>query len=209
MPKLLFLIVLLTGCWYSAFCQSTSKKDYYIKLTSGRVLFGTGDIPGFGISIEGSKNIIKKPRKLVSKLLVGGELSFENGVKKPKVIDPSFEDFIRRSFYHTSNTILTSKISYFPLNKIIPGLNITVGLSAGYSYQSHEFQAARIVNQDGSSVRRSYLAFDNDFIIGYRVSTGYEVAITQKFLAGISLDFSSYNNGDINTLAGLKAGIRL
>lgn len=59
----------------------------YLKISGGRVLFGTDDIGGYSINTEVSKNIIRNPKALLRKVLVGVEFAFETGVKNPKVND--------------------------------------------------------------------------------------------------------------------------
>jgi hypothetical protein len=197
--SLLFLTI-------SQFCFCQNKKE--IAISGGRVLFGTGDIPGYSVNIELNKNLIMHPKAMLAKLMVGLEFSFENGSKDPKVINPTFQEFISKTFYHTSNSILTIKVSYFPITKtFLRGLNICIGPSIGYTNQSSEFQSSFIVDPaTQESIRRSYLTFYKNVIIGYRISAGYVYNFKKDIFAGIRLDFSNYNNGDINTLAGLKIG---
>ena len=66
--KTLIITLFLSLPFYS-FSQTNASKNHFIKLSSGRVLFGTGDIGGFSINIEGSKNIIKVPKPALNKLL--------------------------------------------------------------------------------------------------------------------------------------------
>ena len=206
--KRLSLLIISALFFLTSFSQTRQTKDWYIKLSGGRVSFGTGDFLGYSFSFEASKNIIKTPKIALAKLLIGGEIIFENGVKNPVIQNPTIEEFLSKTFRHTSSTILWTKISYYPFKKIINGFNIQVGPTIGHSYRSTESMASRVVGPSGS-VRLSTLSFDNGFTYGYRISTGFEFNINKRILSGLRLDFSNNNDGEINTLAGLKLGIRL
>jgi hypothetical protein len=209
MKKVSLISALFLLCSFFCFGQSNNNYQYHLKLSGGRTFFGTGDIVGFAVGTELSKSILKKPKPALNKLLVGAELTFENGVRNPKVKDVSAEEFIFQTFRHTSNTALNPKLTYYPFGKILSGFNIAVGPSIAYSYQSTEWQASRRQLPDGLYYRTSFLEYNNGWLIGYRISTGYEVQISKKILTGVRLDFTNYNNGDINTLAALKLGARL
>ena len=192
------------------FSQTDATKKYHLKLSGGQVSFGTGDFQGYSLGVEASKNILRKSYFGLDKLLFGGELIFENGVKNPVIKSPTNEEFFSKSFQHISSTILWTKISYYPFKKIISGFNIQVGPSFGHTYRSTESRASRTVDASGqSSDRVSTLFFDNGFRYGYRISTGIEFNINKKYLTGFRLDFSNNNEGEINTFAGIKAGIKL
>ena len=145
----------------------------------------------------------------LNKLLAGAELIFENGVKNPVIQNPSIENFVSTTFHHVSSTILWAKASYYPFNKIVSGFNIQIGPTIGHSFRSSEERASRIVDPTGQSSRSSTLVFNNGFTYGYRISTGIEFNITKKVLAGFRLDFSNNNEAEINTLIGLKAGLKM
>jgi hypothetical protein len=202
------LILFFILCTIQSFSQTTSKNNTYLKISGGRVAFGTGDFLGYSFAFEASRNIVQKPTWGLAKLLIGGEMIFENGVKNPIVQMPPYEIYLSKWFYHTSNTVLWAKASYYPFKKIVKGFNIQFGPTAGYSYRSTE---ARIEFESGATgtVRQSNLAFDNGFTMGYRISTGIEFDITKKLQTGFRLDFSNNNKGEINTLAGLKLGVAL
>jgi hypothetical protein len=208
MTKLLLTILLsLTGI--VTFSQTNSNKNVYLKLSGGQVSFGTGDFLGYSFSFDASKNILKKSSFALDKLLLGGELIFESGVKNPVIHNPTEEQFFSKTFHHVSSTVLWTKISYYPFKKIIKGFNIQIGPTAGYSYRSTEERASRIVNALGESTRLSTLIFDNGFTYGYRISTGIEFNLNKNLLTGFRLDFSNNNEAEINTLAGIKLGIKL
>jgi len=180
--------------------QQSNKGNNFFKLSGGKVFFGTGDVPGYGVNLEYSTRlkIAKKPSK---HFLFGAEISFENGSIQPKVINPTFQEFIDETYHSTTNIILTPKISYYPFAKTFAkGINITGGISVGYTNQNMEFQSTYIYdNITQMSVRRSYLKYINQVLFGYRITTGYELFVTKKILIGGHLGFSSYTNGDINT----------
>jgi hypothetical protein len=199
-------IILFALISYQSFSQTENKKYTTLKFSGGRVAFGTGDFLGYSFAFDLSKNVINKSNWGLSKLLIGGEFIFENGVKNPVIQNPTFEEFISKSFRHTSNAIIWTKASYYPFKKIVKGFNIQVGPTFGYSYRSTEPQARRVVDAFGNSVRQSILSFDNGFILGYRISTGIEFDISKKIMTGFRLDFSNNTEGEINTLAGLKVG---
>jgi hypothetical protein len=200
----LITIFLLIGNF--SFSQRSSNNPFFLNLSAGRVNFGTGDILGYAILIDASKNIKKKPSFALSKLLLGTEIIFEHGVRNPVVEDATVDQFFNQSFYHVSNTNLWPKISYYPFNKIVKGFSIQVGPTFGYSYRSQEKIASRRVDPSGTSTRLSTLSFNNGFTFGYRISTGIEFNITKNILAGIRVDFSNNNEAEINTLAAIKIG---
>ena len=203
------LTFFLASTLLQSFSQTAHTKNTYFKLSGGRVVFGTGDFFGYSFAFDISRNVINKSRWGLDKLLLGGEFIFENGVNNPVVQNPTLEEFLSETFQHVSSAIVWAKASYYPIKKIVKGFNIQVGPTFGYSYRSTESRASRVVDAEGNSVRESTLSFDNGFWVGYRISTGIEFDITKKFLAGFRLDFSNNNEGEINTLAGLKVGVKL
>jgi hypothetical protein len=189
------------------FCQGNNTGINTIKLTAGRIIFGTGDIFGYVAHVEYAKTL--RSNSLTKHFAVGAEISFENGTKQPTGINPTVEEFFfGSSFRSTTNIVLTPKLTYYPFNRIINGLNITGGVSFGYTTQTMEAQATRIYDSvSQTAVRQSYLRYANVFLFGYRITTGYECFIKGTIL-GARLDFASYSNGDINTFYGLKVGRR-
>lgn len=192
---------------FSILAQTTQLRNIYFKLSAGNVSFGTGDYMGYSVSMEISKDLVKKPVWGLNKFLLGGELIFENGVKNPVIQNPSFSDMIQ-TFHQTSNLLLWTKAAYYPLKSFLPGFNIQLGPTIGYSQRSTEAQRRTSVDVLGNSVRQSTLAFDNGFVVGYRISTGIEFDLSKKWLTGFRLDFSNNNKAEINTHAGLKLGYR-
>lgn len=198
------LTILLVVLSVISFSQNRNANRYYVQISSGRVLFGTGDVVGFSINIEGSKNIISHPKRLLNKLLVGAELSFENGTKKPVIDNPTPEEFISKSFNHISNSIISGKITYYPFSSLFRGFNISIGPSVGHTFHSSEKRAERVTYSPTLIRRMSDLKFENGIILGYRITSGYEFKVSQRISAGFRLDFANYDNGDINTLAAVK-----
>jgi hypothetical protein len=205
--NLLILIFALISI--SAFSQSSQSSETILRLSGGRVNFGSGDILGYGLGIDLSKNVIAKAKPGLNKLMLGAEMLFENGVKNPIVQNPTIGEFFSTSFQHVSTSQLWIKGSYYPFGKIVKGFNIQVGPTVGYSYRSNEARSARRVDVFGNAVRESTLQFDNGFTIGYRISTGLQFDLNHKLQAGFRLDFSNNNEGEINTLAGLSMGLKL
>jgi hypothetical protein len=207
--KLKLVTIVFALLALQSFAQTKNKKETHLKLSAGSVSFGSGDILGYSISLDASKNVIKKSYWGIDKLLIGSELIFESGVKNPVIQNPTINEFFDKSFAQVSSTVLWSKVSYYPIKEVLKGFNIQLGPTFGHSYRTSEIQASRIVDPVGQTVRRSILEFDNGFTFGYRVSTGIEFDICKKFLAGFRLDFSNNTEAEINTLAGLKFGLKL
>jgi hypothetical protein len=138
MTKNSFLIFLFALVSYSSYSQTANSKNLYLKFSGGRVAFGTGDFLGYSFALDMSKNVIKKSNWGLSRLLIGGEFIVENGVKNPVVQNPTFEEFIAKTFRHTSNAIIWTKASYYPFKKVIKGFNIQLGPTFGYSNRSTE-----------------------------------------------------------------------
>ena len=204
--KTAFIFLFCLGFIYGMGQQTHFSNN--VKLTGGRILFGTGDVPGYGVNVEYSRrlNANKNPNKHFS---WGADLSFEYGSRQPKVVNPTLSEFLNETYYATTNIILTPKLIYYPFAQTFAkGINISGGLSVGYTSQSREFQSSYQYDTTfQSSVRRSYLEYINQAIFGYRITAGYEWWFT-RILVGAQLNFDSYTNGDINTLVGLKTGIR-
>jgi hypothetical protein len=203
------LLILISFLTTTIFCQPVPDKNIYLKLSGGRVSFGSGDFLGYSFSFEAARNIVKKPSFGLDKLLIGGELIFETGVKNPVIQNPSIDDLLAKTFNHLSTTLLWTKASYYPFKKIIRGFNIQVGPTLGHSYRSTEFRRSRSTDAIGQTTRVSTLSFNNNLIYGYRISTGLEFDISKKIITGFRLDFSNNNEAEINTFAAIKLGIKL
>lgn len=208
MRKYVF-ILLFSLFTFPSFSQSPKLPNTWLRLSGGSVSFGTGDFMGYSFGVGLLKNVVKKPKPGLNKLLVGGELLFESGVKNPVIQNPTQEEFFAKTFRHTSSTSLWAKAGYYPFKKIIKGFNIQAGPVIGYSSRSTEQRASRVVDIFGNAVRQSTLTFNNSFVFGYRISTGIEFDLSCRLQAGFRLDFSNNNEAEINTLAGLSVGIIL
>ena len=207
--KYYFLTILFALLSFQSFGQTKNIRNTYFKFSTGRVSFGTGDFFGYSFAFDVSKNVIKKSNLGLAKLLIGGEFIFENGVKNPIIQNPTPDEFLGKTFRHTSNAIIWTKASYYPFKKFVKGFNIQVGPTFEYSNRSTESQSRLVVDPLGNSVRQSILSLDGGFILGYRISTGIEFDVTEKIITGFRLDFSNNKKGEINTLAGLKFGYKL
>jgi acetyltransferase-like isoleucine patch superfamily enzyme len=206
---LIWVRILVMLCFgFNAFGQAPSGKPYEVALSAGKIFFGTGDFAGYTIQVAGSKQLNKKRHVFLKRILLGTEMSFETGVKNPIIRNPIAEDFIRRTFYHASNTILNFKLSYYPLGGFAKGLHVSVGPNVGYTYSSHEAMATNVRLPNGSNYRSVMLQYSNAWVVGYKVSPGYDVYFAKKWLASVRIDFENFNNGDINTSYGIKTGVR-
>jgi hypothetical protein len=181
---------------------------YEAKLSAGRVLFGTGDIPGYGINIEGARSLSRQPEDAPNRLLVGVELSFENGAKRPVVENPTTEQYLAKSFAQVSNSVITGKITWYPFRSVLSGFNIAAGPSVGYMHYVRDASYHRREIYPGYVRREAILTYSDAVLFGYRISAGYELRVSKKVLLGIRADFANYDNGDINTLAAGKFGFR-
>lgn len=191
--------------WVLFFFMSsvTYAQNKYVKISGGYSVFDRGDIPGYSVKIAYAKNIIDHPSKLVGKLFIGPELSFENGVKNPKIQNPSSFEFISKTFGHITNIVLSAKASYYPFRRIISGFNLNVAPAIGYGTLSSEAQATLVPLGNGENARRSILSFDNGIIYGYCVSLGYELKIAKKYSAGARVEVDNYN-GYYNSFWGIN-----
>ena len=200
------MLVFLIACLVSvhSLAQDNVIKRNIVGLSFGRLAFGTGDFFGYGVNVEYARRLsVEKP--FLKHLSAAIELSFDQGNEQPKVVNPSPEDFNQQFFYSTANIVFTSKITYYPFSKTFAkGLNLSGGLSVGYTNQNFERQAS--YDSVGQiSMRRSYLGYINQVIFGYRVIAGYEYALSKHVLLGVRMDFDNYS-GDINTLLAGKIG---
>ncbi|MGI8598867.1 MAG: hypothetical protein ACR2KB_06380 [Chitinophagaceae bacterium] len=188
------LIAFLFSLYSSIINAQQIPKNKVIKFSIGRVAFGTGDVFGYSFSSELSKNLKRH-------INFGFEATVENGKVQPKLSD------VLTAFNQVSNACLTPKINFYPFNKVIKGFNIGIGPTLGYQFKTEESQWTFLYDSNGNPfLRRSVLKYTNEFFIGYRISLNYDLNFQKGFLLGIRSDFSSYNNGDINTLIAVKTG---
>lgn len=206
--KQVLLLILILGCMPET-GGAQPGNNLYLRLSGGHMSFGTGDYTGYAIGLEVSKNVIAKPRWGLARLLPGGEILFEHGVKKPVIDNPTVSQFFSSTFRHTSGTILWGKAAWYPFPRYVKGFHIQAGPTLGYFNRSAEQRAMRVVDATGNATRHSVLSFDNGFAVGYRISTGIDWDIRRQWIAGFRLDFANNTKGEINTLAGVRTGIRL
>ncbi|MCC6287081.1 MAG: hypothetical protein IT249_04285 [Chitinophagaceae bacterium] len=203
--RFLFVLIALNYAALS-YCQENSPIKY-IKVSGGRVSFGTGDVPGYGIYIEGCGNFIKNSGYLSDHIQLGGEIYFQSGVKNPKVRNPEPLAFFNYSFRHYSLTGLNGKAIFFPFRKKLSGLNISIGAGIAYQNYSYETRAELIQYTNDLAMRMSELGYENRFLLGYTISLGYDFfLISNKLLLGARYDLVNYNNGDFNYMLGGKIG---
>lgn len=204
--KTLLLFFIASFCCTVSFSQ-TPAVSKYLKISGGSVLFGTGDVPGYGIYIEGCGNFLTKNNYLSKHIQLGGELFFQSGVDNPKVRNPDMSEFFKLTFKHYSLAGLNGKVNFYPFKRIVRGLNISVAVSAAYQNYSREVRAELRQLTDDFSMRMSELTYDNRFLLGYIISVGYDFFILRdKLLLGARYDFVNYNNGDFNAMLGGKIG---
>lgn len=211
MPKIFTLTLLGLISYATLFAQQPQiSKEWYLKVSGGSVSFGTGVFANtYGIGIDVSKNIIMKPKPGIGKLLVGGELLFEQGVNSPKMGVLSIEEASPIfSFYHVSASTLWPKVSYHPFHKGFSGFALQVGPTIGYTFYSGAESTSTISLPGGGYFRQSAIGYDHGIRVGYRLSTAYEFTICKNWLAGLRVDFSNTQKGEINTLLGIKGGVR-
>lgn len=185
------------------------KTPVYGKLSVGRFVVGHGDIPAYSITIELSKNVLQRRRRLMEQLQLGAEFSFEAGAENPTVNNPTVYNFYHRSFYQVSYASFTPKATWYPFSGFFKGFNIAAGVSVAYTLQSFEARASAIVYAPGVVIRMTQLDYDNGWLIGYRVSAGYEFFFRKKkWLAGFRVDVTGYSNADVNAIPAVKVGYR-
>jgi hypothetical protein len=201
-------IILYLFTTLTVFSQDTAPSRYYLKLSGGLLSFGTGDVQGYSVQLEVAKNMLRRSRSALQQLLLGIELGHENGVRTAKAINPSVDEFLIERFYQVANTTLHPKLSYYPFKSLLKGFHLAVGPILAYSIQSKERGASVIPNGSGS-IRYTILESDKGLLIGYRIGPGFELAITKQIVAGVRVDLANYDNGDVNTFAALKVGVRL
>lgn len=208
----IFTLTLLGLIFYATLSaqQAQISKDWYLKVSGGSVSFGTGVFSdGYGIGIDVSKNIVKKPKPGLGRLLLGGELLFEQGVNSPKMGVLSEEEaYPFTSFNHVSSSTLWPKVSYHPFHKGFSGFALQVGPTIGYTLYSGSESSSVISLPQGGYFRQSTIGYDHGIRVGYRLSTAYEFTICKTWLAGLRVDFSNTQKGEINTLLGIKGGVR-
>jgi hypothetical protein len=103
---------------------------------------------------------------------------------------------------------LWPKISYYPFPKVLSGFNVQLGPTIGHTFYSYSKSSSTLSLPDGEFFRRDVIDYNHGIRVGYRISTGYEFIVVKKWIMGFRADFSNTNEGEINTMLGLKGGIR-
>ena len=206
--RLLSFIFLISNFQTKLYSQTAPLKKY-IKISGGNVLFGTGDVSGYGVAIEGVGNFIRKNNYLSRHLQVGGEIYFQSGVSNPVVENPEPNEYPGKTFRHSSLVGLNAKANFYPFKKTLRGLNISLAMGAAYYNASSEGRSVYEQYLPEVSRRMSELRFDNRVLLGYIVSLGYDFTIVKDILQlGIHYDLANYNNGDFNNALCGKMGFR-
>jgi len=189
--------------------QDSLTRGTWLSLSGGQAAFGSGDVVGYSISIGAATQVNKESRFALNRLLLGGEMFFENGVNLLSTGNVSGQTWIFGSFRHNSNTVLWGKILYYPFQRILPGLHVGLGPTAGYSLRSLEGSSRISRNVLNEPEKFSEIVNENGFTIGYRISTGLDFNVSHRFVLGIRVDFSNNNLAEINTFVGVKTAIVL
>ncbi|MEO6932280.1 MAG: hypothetical protein ABI151_11675, partial [Chitinophagaceae bacterium] len=100
-----------------SFGQKEMPRISSISLSGGHMSFGTGDILGYSLSVEGLTQLNKRSSNRANKLLIGGELFFENGARSATTSSPAPGVIEWTTFRHTSGSVLWSKLAYYPLQR--------------------------------------------------------------------------------------------
>jgi hypothetical protein len=69
--KTTILTAIAICCSFSLFSQTSQQRNTYFKLSAGNVSFGTGDYMGYSVSMELSKDLVKKPVWGLNNFLLG------------------------------------------------------------------------------------------------------------------------------------------
>ena len=109
LPVTLFAASLFMASSISAQTNTNTSKfkpkpSYAAHLFVGQVLFGTGDVRGYGLLVAVEKSVFKKSVRPFPAFQVGFGLNFETGIRKPvNILYPSgvFEE---SSYGQTSKT---------------------------------------------------------------------------------------------------------
>ena len=106
--KFLYLLPL-----FFALSPTDAQSQRYLKLSAGKIYFGTGDIAGYGIYTDYSFRLGKQTQTYWKHFQAGGELGFETGATQPKVTISSSPADVR-PFRHVSASSLYFKLVLLP-----------------------------------------------------------------------------------------------
>ena len=205
LPVTLFaasLIVASSICAQTNTTKPKPKPSYAAHLYAGQVLFGTGDVRGYGLLVAVEKSVFKKTVRPFPAFQVGFGLNFETGIRKPvNNLYPSgyFEE---SSYGQTSKTSGWATFKYHPFKYSMDGFSVTVGPTFGVTQASSEKSVSFTYDPFYGVIRKSVLATENHFGMGYRIAVQQQFAIKDHFMIGFRADFSNDIHGDINTFLG-------
>jgi hypothetical protein len=205
LPVTLFaasLIVASSICAQTNTTKPKPKPSYAAHLYAGQVLFGTGDVRGYGLLVAVEKSVFKKTVRPFPAFQVGFGLNFETGIRKPvNNLYPSgyFEE---SSYCQTSKTSGWATFKYHPFKYSMDGFSVTVGPTFGVTQASSEKSVSFSYDPFLGVIRKSVLQTENHFGMGYRIAVQQQFAIKDHFFIGFRSDFSNDVYGDINTFLG-------
>jgi hypothetical protein len=205
LPVTLFaasLIVASSICAQTNTTKPKPKPSYAAHLYAGQVLFGTGDVRGYGLLVAVEKSVFKKTVRPFPTFQVGFGLNFETGIRKPvNNLYPSgyFEE---SSYGQTSKTSGWATFKYHPFKYSMDGFSVTVGPTFGVTQASSEKSVSFSYDPFLGVIRKSVLQTENHFGMGYRIAVQQQFAIKDHFFIGFRADFSNDVYGDINTFLG-------
>ena len=207
LPVTLFAVSLFLA---SSICAQTNtskssfkpKPSYAAHLSAGQVLFGTGDVRGYGILVAVEKSVFKKSVRPYPTFQVGFGLNFETGIRKPiNILYPS--GFFEESSYgQTSKTSGWATFKYHPFKHSMDGFSVTVGPTLGITQATSEKSVSFSYDPFLGVIRKSVLATENHFGMGYRIAVQQQFAIKDHYFIGFRADFSNDVYGDVNTFLG-------
>lgn len=214
LPVTLFAISLFFA---SSICAQTGtnntrtfkpKPSYAAHLSVGQVLFGTGDVRGYGLVVAVEKSVFKKSVRPFPAFQVGFGLNFETGIRKPvNILYPSGV-FVESSYGQTSKTSGWATFKYHPFKHSMYGFSVTVGPTLGITQATSEKSVGFSYDPFLGVIRKSVLATDNHFGVGYRIAVQQQFVIKDHVTIGFRADFSNDVYGDINTFLGGGIGYK-
>jgi hypothetical protein len=207
LPVTLFAVSLFLA---SSICAQTNtskssfkpKPSYAAHLSVGQVLFGTGDVRGYGLLVAVEKSVFKKSVRPFPAFQVGFGLNFETGIRKPvNILYPSgvFEE---SSYGQTNKTSGWATFKYHPFKHSMDGFSVTVGPTLGITQATSEKSVSFSYDPFLGVIRKSVLATENHFGMGYRIAVQQQFAIKDHLFIGFRADFSNDVYGDVNTFLG-------
>lgn len=213
LPVTLFAVIL---CVTTSICAQTNtnkssfkpKPSYAAHLFVGQVLFGTGDVRGYGLLVAVEKSILKKLVRPYPTFQVGFGLNFETGIRKPvNILYPS--GFFEESSYgQTSKTSGWATFKYHPFKHSMDGFSVTVGPTLGITQATSEKSVSFSYDPFLGVIRKSVLKTENHFGMGYRIAVQQQFLIKDHVTIGFRADFSNDVYGDINTFLGCGIGYK-